>query len=77
MLGLHFVLGVILARPLFGHTTTRCRARLPVAQPFRGLMTTQQRRRLGIVSELVLGGRGMGCSLCRPPRSRLTLMASR
>ena len=50
---------------------------LLVAQPFRGLMTTQQRRRLGIVSELVLGGRGMGCSLCRPPRSRLTLMASR
>ena len=77
MLGLHFVPRVIPARPSFAHTKARRGAHLPVAQPFRGLITIQQRGdsassrsaipwadnysakgRLGIVTELVLGGPG-------------------
>ena len=43
MLGLHFVLGVIPARPPIGNTSPPRGARLPVALRFRGLITTSQR----------------------------------
>jgi hypothetical protein len=77
MLGLPLVLGVNPARPSFALTKPRRSGRLCVAQPFRGLINSQQRGRFAIVTTLVLGGRSMGFGPCvhrvhapRPQASR-------
>jgi hypothetical protein len=77
MLGLPLVLGVNPARPSFAHTKPRRSGRLCVAQPFRGLINSQQKGRFAIVTTLVLGGRSMGFGPCvhrvhapRPQASR-------
>jgi hypothetical protein len=92
------------ARPPFGPTKQQCDSPSPDAEPYHGLILTQQRNavasspswcsvvpgkfalggrgsrraasRWPSVTELVLGGRSMGFSPCRPPRSS-TAKASR
>ncbi len=70
MLGLHFVLGIIPARPPFPHTkpqrTLARRSAIPSAH------NHSAKGRPRILTKLVLGGRSMGFSPCRPLRSRPT-----